>query len=122
VEKKKILIVDDENKMLELLKEILKDYNYEVIGEALDGKEAVEKYKELKPDLVTMDIMMPGVDGMQALKEIIHFDHDAKVIMVTALYQTENAIRALKEGALGYIIKPYREDNLISVIERALSF
>ena len=96
----RILIVDDAAFMRMMIKDILTKNGYEVAGEAADGVEAVEKYKELQPDLVTMDITMPEMDGITALKEIRKIDPDAKVIMCSAMGQQAMVIDAIQAGAL----------------------
>lgn len=118
--KKKILIVDDEPSMREILKEILLENNFETI-QAKNGQEALEKYKELKPDLVTLDLIMPGTDGWQTLENILAHDPKAKVIMVTAMYKPEHIEEMYEAGAKGYVTKPYHEEHFISVINKVLS-
>ena len=114
---KKVLIIDDGAFMRVLLKGMLTKNNYEVVGEAEDGEVGVQKYKELKPDLVTMDITMPNKDGLEALKEIISFDSEAVVVMVSAMGQEEYIRDAISSGARSFITKPFDEGELISVIE-----
>ena len=114
---KKVLIVDDGAFMRILMKGMLEKNGYEIIGEAEDGDIAVEKYKELKPELVTMDITMPNHDGLWALKEIMKIDPDANVIMVSAMGQDENIKEAIISGARGFVVKPFDESGLISVLE-----
>lgn len=117
----KILIVDDSLISRIKLRKIIEMSNHEVIGEAIDGKEAYEKYEELKPDLVTMDITMPNLDGISALKNIMKSYEDAKIIMITALGQGTKILDALNNGAKNYITKPYEEDKVIKSIEEALA-
>ena len=114
---KKVLIVDDGSFMRILIKGMLVKHGYEVVGEAEDGNIAVEKYKELKPDLVTMDITMPNKDGICALKEIMAFDENANVFMVSAMGQDTYVKEAIVSGARGFIVKPFDESALLSVIE-----
>ncbi len=116
----KILIVDDAAFMRMMIKDILEKHGYEVVGEAADGAEAVEKYKELKPDLVTMDITMPEMDGIQALKEIRKIDSDAKVIMCSAMGQQAMVIDAIQAGAKDFIVKPFQADRVIEAIKKTL--
>lgn len=116
----KILVVDDAAFMRMMIKDILGKNGYEVIGEAQDGAVAVEKYKELKPDLVTMDITMPEMDGIAALKEIKKFDPNAKVIMCSAMGQQAMVIDAIQAGAKDFIVKPFQADRVIEAIKKTL--
>lgn len=116
----KILIVDDSKTSRKLLRGILEDAGMEVIGEAADGQEAIKLYTSLKPDITTLDITMPVMDGIQALKEIMASDRLAKVIMVTAAGQKGNVMEALKIGALEFVTKPYDTDLIIDVINKAM--
>ncbi|ASJ16089.1 two-component system response regulator [Thermococcus chitonophagus] len=117
----RILIVDDAAFMRMLLKKILTQAGHEVVGEASNGKEAVELYKKLKPDLVTMDIVMPEMDGITAVKEIMKIDPNAKIIMITAVGQEAKVMEALKSGAKGYIVKPFQAQKVIEEVNRVLS-
>ena len=116
-----ILIADDASFMRGSLKFILENAGHEVVGTAKDGKETLAMYRELKPDLVTLDILMEGMDGLAALREITKDDPRAKVIMVTALGQEEKQEEAKKLGALGYIRKPFKRQEITDEIERVLS-
>lgn len=113
---KRVLVVDDGLFMRSLIKKILVSNGYEVIGEAEDGISAVEKYLELKPDLVTMDITMPNRDGVCSLSEIMQHDPNASVVMVSSLGQDENIKRAISNGAKGFIVKPFNESTFMSVL------
>ena len=116
----KIMIVDDAAFMRTLLKNILFPKGYEIAGEAENGAVAIDKYKELKPDLVTMDIVMPNVNGIEALKQIKEFDPGAKVIMCTAVGQ-ENMVRAaIMSGAKGYIVKPFQAPKVLEEVQKVL--
>lgn len=117
----KILIVDDASFMRMMIKEILTKNGFEVVGEAADGAEAVEKYKELEPDLVTMDITMPEMDGIQALKEIQSMNDAAKVIMCSAMGQQAMVIDAIQAGAKDFIVKPFQADRVLEAINKTLS-
>jgi len=117
----KVLIVDDAAFMRMLVKKILVQAGHQIVGEAGNGKEAVEKYKELKPDLVTMDIVMPEMDGISAVKEIMKIDPNAKIIMITAVGQEAKVMEALKSGAKGYIVKPFQAPKVIEEVNRVLS-
>jgi two-component system chemotaxis response regulator CheY len=114
------MIVDDAAFMRTLLKNILFPKGYEIAGEAENGAIAVDKYKELKPDLVTMDIVMPNVNGIEALKQIKEFDPNARVIMCTAVGQ-ENMVRAaIMSGAKGYIVKPFQAPKVLEEVQKVL--
>lgn len=115
--KKKILVVDDAPIMRLIIKDTLMTSGYDVVGEAANGKEAVEKYEELMPDLVTMDIIMPEMDGVQALKLIREAHSDAKIIVISAIDQRESLMEAIKAGASDYIIKPFEPDRVISAVD-----
>ncbi len=115
----RVLVVDDAMFMRAMLKKVLTGAGFEIAGEAENGQIAVERYKELKPDLVMMDITMPEMDGLAALKEIMKVDSGAKVVMCTALGQERNVAEALKIGAKDYIIKPFREDKVVEVAKKA---
>ncbi|UOQ85586.1 response regulator [Gracilibacillus salinarum] len=115
-----VLIVDDAAFMRMMIKDILTKNGYDVVGEAQDGQEAVEKYKELKPNLVTMDITMPEMDGIAALKEIRASDEDAKIIMCSAMGQQAMVIDAIQAGAKDFIVKPFQADRVIEAISKVL--
>jgi len=117
----KIMIVDDASFMRGSLKFIVENAGHNVVGTAKDGSEALALYRELKPDLVTLDILMAGTDGLWALKAIRKEDPGAKVIMVTALGQEEKQEEAQKLGAVGYIRKPFKRQEIADEIERALT-
>jgi len=116
----KVLIVDDAAFMRMMVRDILTKNGYEVVGEAGDGAQAVEKYRELKPDLVTMDITMPEMDGIQALKEIKKIDPNARVIMCSAMGQQAMVIDAIQAGAKDFIVKPFQADRVIEAIKKTL--
>ena len=118
---KRILIVDDAAFMRMMIKDILTKNNFEVVGEAADGVQAVEKYLELKPDLVTMDITMPEMDGITALKEIKKINPGAKVIMCSAMGQQAMVIDAIQAGAKDFIVKPFQADRVLEAISKTLS-
>lgn len=116
----RILIVDDAAFMRMMIRDILTKNGYEVVGEAQDGAQAVERFKELKPDLVTMDITMPEMDGIAALKEIKKIDGNAKVIMCSAMGQQAMVIDAIQAGAKDFIVKPFQADRVIEAIKKTL--
>lgn len=117
---KNILIVDDAMFMRTILKGILIENNYNVY-EAGSGTEALQKYKELKPDLVTMDITMPEMDGIQTLKMIKEADPNAKVVMCSAMGQQPMVLEAIKSGASDFIVKPFQADRVLLAVESAIS-
>ncbi len=116
----KILIVDDSKTSRKMLRGILEDAGMEVIGEAANGQEALILYTSLKPDVVTLDITMPVMDGINALKELMALDRTARVVMVTAAGQKGNVVEALKIGAKEFVAKPYEVDLIIDVIKKAM--
>jgi len=117
----RILIVDDTLFMRTLLKKILNSAGHTVIGEACDGVEAVEKYKELTPDLVTMDIVMPRMDGIEALKAIKTLDPKARVLICTAIGQDQTVRLAIRAGAKGYIVKPFQASKVLEEVTNVLA-
>lgn len=116
----KILIVDDAAFMRMMIRDILTKNGFEVVGEAQDGAQAVEKYKELQPDLITMDITMPEMDGIAALKEIKKIEPSAKVIMCSAMGQQAMVIDAIQAGAKDFIVKPFQSDRVVEAINKTL--
>ncbi len=116
----RVLIVDDAAFMRMMIKDILSKHGYDVAGEAADGVEAVEKYKELGPDLVTLDITMPEMDGIAALKEILKFDSEARVLICSAMGQQAMVIEAIQAGAKDFIVKPFKPDRVMEAVNRTL--
>ena len=116
----KILIVDDAAFMRMMIKDILSKNGYEVVGEAENGAVAVNKYAEVKPDLVLMDITMPEKDGIQALKEIRANDGNAKVIMCSAMGQQAMVIEAIQSGAKDFIVKPFQAERVLEAIKKVI--
>lgn len=116
----KVLIVDDAAFMRMMIKDILEKNGYEVVGEAQNGLEAVEKYDELRPDLVTMDITMPEMDGIEALKKIREINSDATVIMCSAMGQQAMVIDAIQAGAKDFIVKPFQAERVLEAVKKAL--
>lgn len=115
---KKVLIVDDAVFMRMKLKDILEKNGYQVVDEAQNGLEAIEKYKVTQPDLVTMDITMPEMDGVEALKEIKAFDSNAKVLMCSAMGQQSMVMDAIRAGAVDFIVKPFDSDRVIKALDK----
>lgn len=116
----RILVTDDAAFMRMMIKDILTKNGFEVVGEAADGAQSVEKYQELKPDLVTMDITMPEVDGIEALKRIRAIDPEARVIVCSAMGQQAMVIDAIQAGAKDFIVKPFQADRVIEAVQKAL--
>ena len=117
---KNILISDDAAFMRMMIKDILTKNGYNVVGEAENGAKAVEKYNELKPDLVLMDITMPEMDGIQALQKIKESDSSALVIMCSAMGQQAMVIESIQAGAKDFIVKPFQADRVIEAVKKVV--
>lgn len=117
---KRVLIVDDAIFMRMKLKDILEKNGFEVVAEAQNGVEAVEKFKSERPDLVTMDITMPEMDGVAALKSIKQIDSNAKVVMCSAMGQQTMVMEAIQSGAVDFIVKPFESDRVIQSLNKAI--
>lgn len=117
---KNILICDDAAFMRMMIKDILTKNGYNVAGEAENGQKAVEKYKEINPDLVLMDITMPEMDGIQALKEIKKVDGGALVIMCSAMGQQAMVIESIQAGAKDFIVKPFQAERVIEAVKKVV--
>lgn len=117
---KNVLIVDDAAFMRMMIKDILTKNGYNVAGEAENGAKAFEKYNEIKPDLVLMDITMPEVDGIQALKNIKAADPGAKVIMCSAMGQQAMVIESIQAGAKDFIVKPFQPDRVLEAVKKVV--
>ena len=115
---KTVLITDDTAFMRMTLRNVLEKNGYEIAGEAEDGQQAVEKYNVTKPDLVTMDITMPNMDGITAIKLIMQNDPEAKIIVVSAMGQKALVIEALNSGAKDFIVKPFQPDRIIEALRK----
>ena len=118
---KKILVVDDSMLMRVMVKDALTPNGFEVVGEATNGTEAVSKYNELKPDLVTMDITMGVKDGQEAARDILSADPKARIIMVTALGQEKMLLDCILMGVRDFVVKPFTIDRILSAVEKALA-
>ena len=116
----KVLVVDDASVVRMIIKGILESNGFQIVGEAKNGNEALDKYRELKPDAVTMDIIMPEADGIQGLRNILGFDKNAKVIMVTAIDQRDSLMDAIRAGASDYIVKPFEDERVVTAVKKAL--
>lgn len=116
-----VLIADDAAFMRMMIKNILTEAGYDIVGEAENGAVAVTKYAELKPDLTTMDITMPEMDGLAALKEIRAGDPSARVVMCSAMGQQSMVIESIQAGAKDFIVKPFQPDRVLEAIQKALA-
>jgi two-component system chemotaxis response regulator CheY len=114
---KRVLVCDDSLLMRKIIGETLSQTGWLVVGEAADGAEAVESYQALRPDVVTMDIVMPGMDGIEALRRIREADPQAKVVVVSALEQTKAISNAIRGGAQDFLVKPFLPEQLLATIE-----
>ena len=119
--KPKVLVVDDAIFMRKMITDILENNGFEVVGEADTGSGAFESYKELKPDLVTMDIIMPEMNGIDAVREIMAFDSQARIVMCSALGQQALVQDALAAGAKDFLIKPFNPSRVIEVVSKILN-
>ena len=115
-----VLICDDAEYIRSVLGEILGRAGFEVVGEAASGTQAVQKYKELKPDFVTMDIVMPDMGGIAAVREIRSFDRDARILMCSAMGQQSLVAEALEAGARDFVVKPFEPSGLLEAVQRIL--
>jgi two-component system chemotaxis response regulator CheY len=115
-----VLVCDDAIFMRTMIADILAAAGYEVIGEAETGVQAVQKYRELKPDLVTMDIVMPDMGGIDAVREICKDDPDAKVLMCSAMGQQALVVEAIQAGAKDFVVKPFQPSRVLEAVQRVL--
>ncbi|MDR3120564.1 MAG: response regulator [Clostridiales bacterium] len=118
---KKILIVDDATFMRMMIRDILVANGYEIAGEAENGIQAVSMFKRTAPDLVLMDITMPEMDGIRAVKEIMKADQTARIVMVSAMGQQAMVIQSIQSGALDFVVKPFQPDRVVDAIDKALA-
>jgi len=114
----RVLIADDALFMREMIKDIIRQGGFEVVGEAANGKEAQEKFRELMPDITTMDIVMPLQSGIEALREIRKEHGDVKVVMISALGQDSLVIEALEAGAKDFIVKPFQAEKVLQILKK----
>jgi two-component system chemotaxis response regulator CheY len=117
----RVLVVDDAAFMRRVVSDALTEGGHEVIGEAATGAEAVARYLELQPELTTLDITMPDMDGLTALREIIAIDPDARIIMCSALGQENMVLEAVKAGAKDFVVKPFNADRVLDAVGKALA-
>ncbi len=113
---KRVLVVDDAAFMRMMIKNILVDGGFEIVGEAENGRDAIDAFRDLKPDLVTMDITMPEMDGIDAVKAVLDIDKDAKIIMCSAMGQQAMVIDAIQAGAKDFVVKPFKPDRVLAAI------
>ena len=117
----RVLIADDASFMRKLVGDVLTDAGHQVVGQAADGREAVKRYAELRPDLVTLDITMPNASGLEALEDILAVDPDARVLMCSALGQDSKMLEAARLGARGFLVKPFTPQSLRDAVGEALA-
>ena len=116
----KVLIVDDAVFMRMSINQMLTNSGYEVVGEAVNGKDAILKFNELQPDITTMDITMPDMDGIQAVRAIMAIDPNAKVLMISAMGQQTMVFDAMKAGAKNFIVKPFQKERLLEAFQNII--
>jgi two-component system chemotaxis response regulator CheY len=117
----RVLVVDDAAFMRKMVTDALSGGGHEIVGEAGNGDEAIARYQELRPEVMTLDITMPEKDGLSALKEIIALDPGAKVVMCSALGQESKVLESIKLGAKDFVVKPFQADRVLSAIDKALA-
>lgn len=116
----RVLVVDDAAFMRKMLSDVLAKGGHEIVGEAGNGNEAVERFQELRPEVMTLDITMPDKDGIEALKEIIAIDPSANVVMCSALGQESKVLESIKIGAKDFVVKPFQADRVLEAVGKAL--
>lgn len=116
----RVLVIDDTTFMRIFLKSILVKGGHVVVGEADDGVKTVEQYKVLNPDIVTMDITMPNMNGIDAVKQIMSYDPSAKIVMCSAMGQQEMVMDAIKAGAKDFVVKPFQEDRVLNALSKLI--
>jgi two-component system, chemotaxis family, chemotaxis protein CheY len=115
-----VLVCDDAIFMRTMISDILSQAGYDVVGEAETGAQAIEKYKQLKPDLVTMDIVMPDLGGIEAVREIMKFDAAARILMCSAMGQQALVVEAIQAGARDFVVKPFQPSRVLEAVQRVL--
>ncbi len=116
-----VLVCDDAIFMRTMISDILSQAGFEVVGEAESGVQAVQKYRELKPDLVTMDIVMPDMGGIEAVREICKSDPEAKILMCSAMGQQALVVEAIQAGAKDFVVKPFQPSRVLEAVQRVLA-
>ena len=116
-----VLVCDDAIFMRTMISDILSQAGFEVVGEAESGLQAVDKYRELKPDLVTMDIVMPDMGGIEAVREICKSDPEAKILMCSAMGQQALVVEAIQAGAKDFVVKPFQPSRVLEAVQRVLA-
>jgi two-component system chemotaxis response regulator CheY len=116
-----VLVCDDAIFMRTMISDILSQAGFEIVGEAESGVQAVEKYRELKPDLVTMDIVMPDMGGIEAVREICKSDPEAKILMCSAMGQQALVVEAIQAGAKDFVVKPFQPSRVLEAVQRVLA-
>ena len=117
----RVLVVDDAAFMRKMVSDALTKGGHEIVGEASNGAEAVDRFQELRPEVTTLDITMPEKDGISALKEILAFDPSARVIMCSALGQESKVLESIKAGAKDFVVKPFQADRVLEALGKALA-
>jgi two-component system chemotaxis response regulator CheY len=115
-----VLVCDDAIFMRTMISDILNQAGFEIVGEAESGLQAVQKYRELRPDLVTMDIVMPDMGGIEAVREICKQDPDAKILMCSAMGQQALVVEAIQAGAKDFVVKPFQPSRVLEAVQRVL--
>jgi two-component system chemotaxis response regulator CheY len=116
----RVLVADDARFMRQLIRDIIEPEGFEVVGEAADGREVVEQFTKLQPDLVTMDVVMPKRSGIDAVRDILALNPKAKIAMVSALGQEALVMEALEAGAIDYVVKPFKPDSVLATLRKAV--
>ncbi len=116
-----VLVVDDAAFVRLTIKKMLEAHDHHVAGEAENGEEAIRKYKEIKPDVVLLDLTMPEMNGVEALRQIIAYDPNAKIIICSAMGQQAMVVNAIESGAIDFVVKPFEEERLIKSVEKAMT-
>ena len=117
---KRILVIDDVPYVRKIIISILKNANYEVVGEGGTGKDAVDLYRKLSPDLITMDVVMPEMSGIEAARQITKLDPEAKIIMISAMSQENLIMDSINAGAQDYVLKPFKAADILKSVEHCL--
>lgn len=117
---KKVMIVDDSMIIRQRLKKLFENKGFEVVAEVESGEKAIRRFRECKPDIITMDIALPGMSGIDAVKKLTDMDPDTKIIMLTGMGERTNVLKAIKLGAVHFIVKPFQESKVIEVVNEVL--